>query len=163
MDDGLIKSLKKYDWTETKRYGFVHSIAASHMDDKVWRTGYCGLGRTVKALGLGTTKTIEMDVVAASLGSIKDPLLKALYYACQGDSGIKELESRPVGGKKGQETPDPGAAEVRKHTRVYFPSKHTVRSSIAKVSPSPVPSIIYSEGGTVSSAYPRYIKDQNAD
>lgn len=65
--------------------------------------GYCGLGRTVKALGLGTSKTIEMDVVvgalhlslcnffwlisslqAASLGSIKDSLLKALYYACQG-------------------------------------------------------------------------------
>ena len=29
---------------------------------------------------------------------------------------------------------DPGAAEVRKHTRIYFPSKHTVRNSIAKVS-----------------------------
>lgn len=26
LDDGLIKSLKKYDWTETKRYGFVHSM-----------------------------------------------------------------------------------------------------------------------------------------
>ncbi|KAH7632142.1 tyrosyl-DNA phosphodiesterase-domain-containing protein [Sordaria sp. MPI-SDFR-AT-0083] len=131
LDDGLIKSLKKYDWTETKRYGFVHSIAASPVDDKAWRTGYCGLGRTVKALGLGTSKTIEMDVVAASLGSIKDSLLKALYYACQGDSGVKELESRPVG-KKGQEVLDPGAAEVRKHTRIYFPSKHTVRNSIAK-------------------------------
>ncbi|KAK3953620.1 tyrosyl-DNA phosphodiesterase-domain-containing protein [Pseudoneurospora amorphoporcata] len=131
LDDGLIRSLKKYDWTETRRYGFVHSIAASHVDDKAWRTGYCGLGRTVKALGLGTAKTIEMDVVAASLGSIKDSLLKALYYACQGDSGVKELESRPVG-KKGHEAPDIGAVEVRKHTRVYFPSKHTVRTSIAK-------------------------------
>ncbi|EGO57626.1 hypothetical protein NEUTE1DRAFT_81347 [Neurospora tetrasperma FGSC 2508] len=132
LDDGLIRSLKKYDWTETRRYGFVHSIAASHVDDKAWRTGYCGLGRSVKALDLGTTKTIEMDVVAASLGSIKDSLLKALYYACQvGDSGIKELESRPVG-KKGQEAPDLGAVEVRKHTRVFFPSKNTVRTSIAK-------------------------------
>ncbi|KAL0473686.1 tyrosyl-DNA phosphodiesterase [Neurospora intermedia] len=131
LDDGLIRSLKKYDWTETRRYGFVHSIAASHYDDKAWRTGYCGLGRSVKALDLGATKTIEMDVVAASLGSIKDSLLKALYYACQGDSGIKELESRPVG-KKGQEAPDLGAVEVRKHTRVYFPSKNTVRTSIAK-------------------------------
>lgn len=131
LDDGLIRSLKKYDWTETKRYGFVYSVSASHVDDMAWRTGYCGLGRTVKALGLGTSKTIEMDVVAASLGSIKDSLLKALYYACQGDSGVKELDSRPVG-KKGQEAPDLGAADVRKHTRVYFPSKHTVKTSIAK-------------------------------
>ncbi|KAK3401197.1 tyrosyl-DNA phosphodiesterase-domain-containing protein [Sordaria brevicollis] len=131
LDDNLIKSMKKYDWTETKRYGFVHSISASHVDDKAWRTGYCGLGRAVKSLGLGTSKTIEMDVVAASLGSIKDSLLKALYYACQGDSGLKELESRPVG-KKAQEAPDLEAADVRKHTRVYFPSKHTVKTSIAK-------------------------------
>ena len=50
-----------------------------------------------------------------------------------GDSGVKELESRPVG-KKAQEAPDAGAVEVRKHTRVYFPSKNTVRTSIAKVS-----------------------------
>lgn len=26
LDDGLIRSLKKYDWTETRRYGFVHSM-----------------------------------------------------------------------------------------------------------------------------------------
>ncbi|KAJ4398023.1 hypothetical protein N0V85_006387 [Neurospora sp. IMI 360204] len=122
LDDGLIRSLKKYDWTETMRYGFVHSIAASHVDNKAWRTGYCGLGRTVKTLGLGTTKTIEMDVV------------RCITLVKVGDSGVKELESRTVGKpKKGQqEAPDLGAAEVRKHTRVYFPSKHTVRTSIAK-------------------------------
>lgn len=50
-----------------------------------------------------------------------------------GDSGVKELESRPIG-KKAQEAPDLEAAFVRKQTRVYFPSKHTVKTSIAKVS-----------------------------
>lgn len=29
--------------------------------------GYCGLGRTVKTLDLGTSKTIEMDVVVGSV------------------------------------------------------------------------------------------------
>ncbi|KAK0621288.1 tyrosyl-DNA phosphodiesterase-domain-containing protein [Bombardia bombarda] len=155
LDVNLIGSLRKYDWTETSRYAFVHSIAGSHFlatengvaAATARTTGYCGLGRAVSALGLGMVGseegTIEMDIVCASIGAVNDSLLQALYYACQGDSGMKEYEMRTATGKgkgkgKGKgnsnsaSTPagDNSAAEaVKRHTRVYFPSLETVTQS----------------------------------
>lgn len=85
VDDKMIQSLRNYDFDETLRYGFVHTIAGSHPDPDVWqRTGYCGLGRAVKALGLATDQDIELDYVCSSIGSLKADFLTALYNACQG-------------------------------------------------------------------------------
>lgn len=44
VDDRMINSLRKYDFAETARYAFVHTIAGSHTDPDLWkRTGYDGL------------------------------------------------------------------------------------------------------------------------
>ncbi len=50
------------------------------------RLGYCGLGRAVKAMGLGSETPIQLDYVCASMGAVNYSLLRALYYACQGMS-----------------------------------------------------------------------------
>ncbi|KAL2257244.1 hypothetical protein VTK26DRAFT_448 [Humicola hyalothermophila] len=131
LDENLVASLRNYDFSETSRYGFVHTIAGSHTAEEAWkRTGYCGLGRAVTALGLGTSDPIEMDFVCASLGAVNNNLLGALYYACQGDSGLKEYELRTAG-RKGKHGPsgEGSMAVVRTHTRVYFPSRETVLQS----------------------------------
>lgn len=41
MDEKMINSLCKYDFSETARHGFVHTIGGSHTDPDLWRrTGY---------------------------------------------------------------------------------------------------------------------------
>jgi hypothetical protein len=46
--------------------------------------GYCGLGQAVKSLGLATTSEVELDFVVASLGSVNNDLISAIYNAAQG-------------------------------------------------------------------------------
>lgn len=85
VDDGLVRSLNKYDFSETATYGFVHSCAGSHGDENWRRTGYCGLGRSVNALRLSTEDAVEVDIVCSSLGAINYDLLRMIYHACQGE------------------------------------------------------------------------------
>ncbi|KAJ2893980.1 hypothetical protein MKZ38_008042 [Zalerion maritima] len=139
LSEALVSSLEEgYDFSETSRYGFVHTIAGSHKADGQWqRTGYCGLGRVVKSLGLATNNPVEIDLMAASLGSIKTDFLTSLYNAAQGDSGIKELESRHS--RKSRKPSATKAASVstggdqmsllEKRFRIYFPSHRTISRS----------------------------------
>ncbi|KAK4186864.1 tyrosyl-DNA phosphodiesterase-domain-containing protein [Podospora australis] len=132
LDEKLISSLRNYDFSETSRYGFVHSIAGTHSAEDAWkRTGYCGLGRIVDALGLGTRDLIEVDYVCASIGAVNESLLTSLYFACQGDSGLKEYEAR-VSGRKGTSSRDE-VGSVQDHARVYFPSQATVEESLGGI------------------------------
>ncbi|KAK3322337.1 tyrosyl-DNA phosphodiesterase-domain-containing protein [Apodospora peruviana] len=125
LDDRLVDSLRNYDFSETERYAFVHTIGGSHGEENAWRrTGYCGLGRGVADLGLASRGPIEVDVVCASLGAVNDSLLTALHYACQGDSGLKEYEARTAKRKVVGDS-----VAVKSHTRVYFPSQETVTRS----------------------------------
>ncbi|KAK4137315.1 phospholipase D/nuclease [Trichocladium antarcticum] len=131
LDEKLVSSLRNYDFSETSRYNFVHTIPGSHTADDAWRrTGYCGLGRAVNALGLSSPNPIEMDIVCASLGAVNYSLLGALYHACQGDSGLKEYNSRTSGRKgKNGTSADDTPNTIRDHSRVYFPSSETVQQS----------------------------------
>ncbi|KAK4455898.1 tyrosyl-DNA phosphodiesterase-domain-containing protein [Podospora aff. communis PSN243] len=130
LDESLINSLQKFDFSETSRYAFVHSIAGPHTEGSWRRTGYCGLGRAVSGLGLACQGKIELDVVTASIGAVNYDLLRGLYFACQGDSGLKQYQLRTArlkartiaGGDDDTETLD-------KHIRVYFPSLQTVKES----------------------------------
>lgn len=128
VDKPMIDSLRNYDFSETSRYGFVHTIVGSHSEPDIWqRTGYPGLGRTVKALGLDTTGDLELDYVCSSIGAVKRDLLAALYNACQGDSGLREFETRTGKPKmgKGAATPVTNQLDLSK-IRVYYPSRETV-------------------------------------
>lgn len=131
VEQNMIRSLRNYDFSETSRYGFVHTIAGCHLDPSAWsRTGYCGLGRTVKALGLDSTDDVDVDYVCSSLGNVKRDLLAALYGACKGDSGMREYTNRTgkSGRTKGAVLPEGDHTNLSR-IRVYYPSRHTVSRS----------------------------------
>ncbi|POS74731.1 ubiquitin interaction domain-containing protein [Diaporthe helianthi] len=131
VDGKMVQSLRNYDFSETSRYGFIHTIGGSHPNVDTWaRTGYCGLGSTVKTLGLGSDKPVEVDYVSSSIGAVSNDLMAALYNACKGDSGMMEYDAR-TGRQKKNKGASPGfnQPDFKEHMRVYFPSRDTVRTS----------------------------------
>ncbi|KAI0901612.1 phospholipase D/nuclease [Annulohypoxylon nitens] len=128
LEESLVNSLSNYDFSEANHYRFVHSIAASHVGDKWQRTGYCGLGRAIKSLGLNTTGDIEVDYMVSSLGSVNMDLITAIYYAAQGDNGLKEYGMRGAKGGKSKGSALP-KSKFQDKFRFYFPSHDTVVKS----------------------------------
>ncbi|KAI1781471.1 phospholipase D/nuclease [Hypoxylon cercidicola] len=127
LEESLVSTLANYDFSEANRYRFVHTIGGSHVGDKWQRTGYCGLGRAVTSLKLNTSQDVEVDFVASSLGSVNMDLLSAIYYAAQGDNGMKEYETRSKGRKNKPPTRVQSALDNK--FRIYFPSYDTVMQS----------------------------------
>ncbi|OAQ95840.1 hypothetical protein LLEC1_00249 [Akanthomyces lecanii] len=84
VDDPMVNSLGNYDFSATENLGFVCSISGGHTGDALRRVGYCGLGATVRSLGLATDTPVEVDLACASLGSLNCDLINAIYNACQG-------------------------------------------------------------------------------
>ncbi|EEY22527.1 tyrosyl-DNA phosphodiesterase domain-containing protein [Verticillium alfalfae VaMs.102] len=64
LDESLVKSLDNFDFTETERFRFIHTIAGGHTDQLSGETGYHGLSRAVHSLGLSTDEPITVDYVA---------------------------------------------------------------------------------------------------
>ncbi|OHE91039.1 ubiquitin interaction domain-containing protein, partial [Colletotrichum orchidophilum] len=140
LDEKLVKSLDSYDFSETSRYSFIHSIAGSHTKDAWQHTGYCGLGTSVRSLGLATDNAVDVDYVTSSLGSLNHGFLTTIYYACQGDSGMKEYEARQSKTTKNKAAKtglagsrpadiDKEPLQLQHHFRIYFPTEKTVSSS----------------------------------
>ncbi|KAL5931997.1 hypothetical protein ACKVV1_003986 [Pyricularia oryzae] len=130
LNERIINSLRKYDFSQTSRYAFVHTIAGVHTGDKWRRTGYCGLGRAIQNLGLATDEPVEIDFVASSMGALKYGYLLALYNAFQGDSGLKDYQSRASKTKTSKEdAASAQQAKLRDFFRIYFPSLATVEAS----------------------------------
>lgn len=97
-DDGL-------DQADTWGSLGSESVSASLWLVQLWLTkpkGYAGLGASVTALGLASTKAIEIDLVVcghrpeleicansgnkcASLGAVNSDLVRAIYNACEGN------------------------------------------------------------------------------
>lgn len=82
LDEKLITSLRKFDFSRTSHLAFVHSMlvpsddpeylcdatltldsGGSHSGKDIKRTGYCGLGNAVRNLGLQTEDMLDVDVV----------------------------------------------------------------------------------------------------
>ncbi|TGJ87371.1 hypothetical protein E0Z10_g1363 [Xylaria hypoxylon] len=129
VDESLVNSLSKYDFSETNQYGFIHTIGQSHVGEGWQRTGYCGLGRAVKSLGLATASEVELDFVVASLGSVNTDLTSAIYNAAQGDNGLREYEKRTTGGGKKKTAQKTESSYHPDNFRIYFPSHETVSRS----------------------------------
>ncbi|KAI1367803.1 tyrosyl-DNA phosphodiesterase-domain-containing protein [Xylaria arbuscula] len=129
LDEGLIDSLSKYDFSETSQYRFIHTIGKTHVGDAWKRTGYPGLGRAVESLGLATKSDIELDFVIASLGSVNTDLTSAIYNAAQGDNGLKEYEKRGGSGSRKRAPRNTSASYHPDNFRIYFPSHETVSQS----------------------------------
>ncbi|KAK2070146.1 hypothetical protein P8C59_004669 [Phyllachora maydis] len=115
----VVDSLRKYDFSETKHYAFVHTIGGSHLTDSWKRTGNIG--------------PVNVDYVCSSIGMLSDDFLKAFYHACQGDSGIKEYDARHSRPKAASRNVSvrrgPEETTIRKRFSVYFPSLNTVLQS----------------------------------
>ncbi|KAI8635010.1 tyrosyl-DNA phosphodiesterase-domain-containing protein [Xylariaceae sp. FL1651] len=129
LDESLVSSLLKYDFSETDRYRFIHTIGQSHVGEDWQRTGYCGLGRAVKSLGLATASEVELDFVVASLGSVNTDLISAIYNAALGDNGMREYESRSARSGKKKAGQESDWSHVLDKFRIYFPSHETVSQS----------------------------------
>lgn len=80
MNQKIIDKFKDFDFAETKRYAFVHSMCVprvrayhitpadydsggSNTGDRWRRTGCTGLGRAVKTLGLASKSALNIDYV----------------------------------------------------------------------------------------------------
>jgi hypothetical protein len=80
LDETLIDSLRRFDFSRTSHLAFVHSMlvdprfsgvkphpnrcsGGSHSGKDWKRTGYCGLGTAVRNLGLHTEETLDIDIV----------------------------------------------------------------------------------------------------
>ncbi|KAJ5109826.1 tyrosyl-DNA phosphodiesterase-domain-containing protein [Penicillium argentinense] len=123
----IIDKLAGFDFSETARYAFVHTIGGAHQDEK-WRwTGYTGLGRAVANLGLRTQAPISVDFITSSLGSLSEDLLRGFYLACKGDDGTTDYQFRNTKPSLRAKSPLQNISrEWTDRFRVYFPSARTV-------------------------------------
>ncbi|KAH7308226.1 ubiquitin interaction domain-containing protein [Stachybotrys elegans] len=128
VEPGMVHSLNNYDFSRTEQLGFVYTIPGGHSDKSMTQNGYCGLGASVAALGLATDDPVEVDLTCASLGSLNHDFIHAIYYACQGDDGMKEFKSRASRNKGSGKATHP-SAQIQDHFRIYFPTERTVRQS----------------------------------
>ena len=128
-----IQSLHAFDFSATKGFAFVHSIGGTHTGQAWRRTGYCGLGKAVKELGLATDLELDIDYIASSIGSINREFLATLYLAAQGDDGMREYISRHGNKLRGQQPPASLTPELLsslyERVRLFFPSEDTVAKS----------------------------------
>ena len=144
LEQSIIDSMYNFDFTATKDFAFVHNIGGAHTGPSSQHTGYLGLGRAVKELGLATDKILHIDFVASSIGSLNDEFLAMLYLAAQGDDGLTEYNWRypPVVSRKKQtvkadsnmddSTRENLRSHLRRNFRVYYPTHDTVKKSIAR-------------------------------
>ncbi|KAF1733413.1 hypothetical protein CRV24_007314 [Beauveria bassiana] len=66
VDEAMVESIANYDFSATANLGFVYSIPGGHMGEALRQVGYCGLGATVRGLGLATDTPIEVDLAVSS-------------------------------------------------------------------------------------------------
>lgn len=142
LEQSIIDSIYNFDFTATKDLAFIHTIGGAHSGESWQRTGYCGLGRAVKELGLATDKRLHIDFVTSSIGSLNDDFLAMLYLSAQGDDGLKEygwrnravtstMKTPQVDSQQTQSARERLRSQLRLGMNIYFPTQETVRTSTA--------------------------------
>lgn len=142
LDGKIIQSIPNFDFSRTKDLAFVHSIGGVHAGkEETWRrTGFCGLGTAIRELGLANGKTLAIDYVTSSMGSLNIDFLMILYLAAQGGDGLTEYDWRNAIPKTSQTKGNEKQQAQRKaletmqektlqNFRVYFPTYETVAAS----------------------------------
>ncbi|KAI5359178.1 Putative ubiquitin interacting, tyrosyl-DNA phosphodiesterase I [Septoria linicola] len=135
FDQDVRDGLLNFDFSATAGMAFVHTVGGVHHKDQAARTGLLGLSRAVRELGLATTSRLEIDFAASSIGSLNDKQLIDLHMAARGvDMLAYARDARSKAGneffKKKSKAPAVNS-NVREQTRIYFPTKDTVRGSTA--------------------------------
>ncbi|KAG9239404.1 tyrosyl-DNA phosphodiesterase domain protein [Amylocarpus encephaloides] len=134
LQNTVVGSLRNFDFSRTADLAFIHSIGGSHSGANLKRTGYCGLGAAVQQLGLQTEQALSVDLVAASIGSLTMGFIKSILLAIQGDDGMTEYGWRANKPRRGKPTVESEVErrlsdDVKKHFRIYFPTRDTVANS----------------------------------
>lgn len=139
LEETVVQSVHKFDFTRTKDLAFVHTIGGAHTEEQAWRrTGYCGLGRAVQQLGLETHKSLNIDFVTSSVGSLNMDFLVTLYLAAQGDDGLTEYNWRNSKKARAKTTSDDRKSkdlhnrvmnDVDTNLHIYFPTRDAVVNS----------------------------------
>ncbi|PLB49439.1 putative tyrosyl-DNA phosphodiesterase [Aspergillus steynii IBT 23096] len=136
LHENIISKLDSFDFSQTEKIAFVHTIGGSHTGNAWKRTGHCGLGRAVTELSLQTSRSLNIDFVTSSLGSLTHEFLRSLYLAAQGDDGSTELTLRNAKSFPAKNFTDPTkliqkntAEECKDRIRVYYPSQEVIKAS----------------------------------
>ncbi|KAF2397916.1 phospholipase D/nuclease [Trichodelitschia bisporula] len=117
LQERVWKGVLNFDFSKTNHLAFVHSIYGGNMDVDALRTGFPGLARAIKNLGLQTEDT-EVDFAASSIGSLDDLYISNIYRAAQGKFTMpSEAKARLAASKHSD------------HFRLYFPTHDTVARS----------------------------------
>ena len=139
LEETVVQSVHRFDFVRTKDLAFVHTIGGAHTEEEAWRrTGYCGLGRAVQQLGLETHKSLNIDFVTSSVGSLNMDFLTTIYLAAQGDDGLTEYDWRNSKRTRAKPTSDDRKSKdlhdqvvnyVDKNVHIYFPTRDTIVNS----------------------------------
>lgn len=114
-----------FDFSATKDIAFVHTVGGMNYGDECERTGLPGLAQAVRQHNLRTTKDLQIDFAASSMGSLNNDYLRSIHAAARGENMIEHAKA--VTSKK----PDPHDHSIRDKIRLYFPTHETVTSSKA--------------------------------
>ncbi|KAJ4305714.1 hypothetical protein N0V90_001245 [Kalmusia sp. IMI 367209] len=116
--NNIIEGLRKFDFSQTDHFAFVHSIGGSHSKEQERsRTGLHGLSRAIRQLHLNEVECLELDYAASSLGALKEDFLKQIYLAA---SGLPPLRNTVP-------------SNFLDRFRIYFPVRDTVVNSTGGV------------------------------
>ncbi|MCJ1400406.1 hypothetical protein MMC11_003611 [Xylographa trunciseda] len=133
LQTDVVNSIYDFDFSATRDVAFVHTIGGTHTGvTEPWRrTGYCGLGRAVQHLGLGTAQPLRLDFIASSVGAVNIDFLSMLYLAAQGNDGLREYNWRITAftiaaRKRDHSWRDELIENIENSFRLYFPSRDTV-------------------------------------
>ncbi|KAI6890358.1 phospholipase D/nuclease [Hortaea werneckii] len=133
VDEDVRAGILNFDFAATEHMAFVHSVGGISYGDDARRTGFLGLGNSVRHLGLQTDR-LELDFAASSIGSLNDSQLQNLYSAAKGldaTSPSSLSQPRPNPFQNPSTDPSPSPSSIRKNFRIYFPTHETVTSSTA--------------------------------
>ncbi|KAI9677600.1 MAG: hypothetical protein M1817_006554 [Caeruleum heppii] len=137
LERDVVEGVLNFDFSETNHI----ASGGSHAGESWRRTGYCGLGATVRQLGLQNDGPVEVEFVTSSVGSLNDQFLQTMYLAAQGDDGMTEYKWRNPEPSQGRRKKGAGvesesekaqkrlSEEMKKTFRIYFPTSETVERS----------------------------------
>lgn len=142
IPDDVLRRLSRFDFAATaqRNIAFVHTIGGAHTDEGTWRrTGHCGLGRTVRQMGLAPRtaegESIEIDFVTSSVGSLNEEFMRGMFLAAAGDDGMSELGIRQG---KGEAPTSTTKASSNGGIKTFFPGherKHSTDGSADEEEP----------------------------
>ncbi|KAL1972509.1 hypothetical protein VTN31DRAFT_6923 [Thermomyces dupontii] len=142
LHENIIAKISTFDFSETTRYAFVHTIGGSHTNDTCHRTGHQGLARAVSRMGLATEQEIQVDYVTSSVGSLNEDFLRHLYRSVQGQPS----EPKPT---------STGVSGFMNNFRAYYPSQQTVHRS--KGGPMNAGTICFQEKWFLGPRFPKSV------